>query len=87
MQSRNHSLGVALGEGRVLAEILAERRSVAEGVASASSVTALAARLGVEMPIAAAVDAILHRGGAIDDTIAQLLARPFRRETIPTPGR
>jgi glycerol-3-phosphate dehydrogenase (NAD(P)+) len=84
MQSRNHSLGVALGEGRTLADVLAERRSVAEGVASAASVTALAARLGVEMPIAAAVDAILHRGAAIDDTVAQLLARPFRRETILT---
>ena len=82
MQSRNHSLGVALGEGRALADVLAERRSVAEGVASAASVTALAARLGVEMPIAAAVDSILHRDAAIDETIARLLARPFRRETI-----
>jgi glycerol-3-phosphate dehydrogenase (NAD(P)+) len=87
MQSRNHSLGVGLGEGRALADVLAGRRSVAEGVPSASSVTALAARLGVEMPIAAAVDAILHRGAAIDDTVAQLLARPFRRETIPAAGR
>jgi glycerol-3-phosphate dehydrogenase (NAD(P)+) len=87
MQSRNHSLGVALGEGRALADILAERRSIAEGVASAASVTALAARLGVEMPIAASVDAILHHGAAIDDTVAQLLARPFRRETILAGGR
>jgi glycerol-3-phosphate dehydrogenase (NAD(P)+) len=82
MQSRNHSLGVALGEGRALADVLAGRRSVAEGVASAASVTALAARLGVEVPIAAAVDSILHRDAAIDETIARLLARPFRRETI-----
>src|SRR5690242_14252695 len=70
MQSRNHSLGVALGEGRALADVLAGRRSVAEGVASAASVTALAAWLDIEMPIAAAVDAVLHRGGAIDDTVA-----------------
>jgi glycerol-3-phosphate dehydrogenase (NAD(P)+) len=80
MQSRNHSLGVALGEGRALADILAERRSIAEGVATAASAAALAARLGIEMPIVAAVDAILHRGAAIDDAIASLLSRPFRPE-------
>jgi glycerol-3-phosphate dehydrogenase (NAD(P)+) len=80
LQSRNHSLGVALGEGRALAEILAERRSVAEGVTSAAAAAALAARLGIEMPITAAVDAILHKGAAIDAAIEGLLARPFRME-------
>jgi glycerol-3-phosphate dehydrogenase (NAD(P)+) len=80
LQSRNHSLGVALGEGRLLADILAERRSVAEGVSSAAAAVALARRLGVEMPITEAVDAILHRGAAIDEAIAGLLARPFRSE-------
>lgn len=79
-QSRNHSLGAALGEGRSLAEVLAARRSVAEGVASAAAVAGLARRLGVEMPIVEAVDAILHNGGAIDATIEGLLARPFRSE-------
>ncbi len=80
LQSRNHSLGVALGEGRGLAEILAERRSIAEGVTSAAAAVALARRLGVEMPIAEAVDAILHHGAAIDGAIAALLARPFKSE-------
>jgi glycerol-3-phosphate dehydrogenase (NAD(P)+) len=80
IQSRNHSLGVALGEGRSLAEILGGRRSIAEGVDTAAAVAALAARLGVEMPIVAAVDAILHRGAAIDATIESLLSRPFRSE-------
>jgi glycerol-3-phosphate dehydrogenase (NAD(P)+) len=80
MQSRNHSLGVALGEGRALAEIVGARLSIAEGVATASSAAALAARLAIEMPIVAAVDAILHRGAAIDDAIAALLARPLRAE-------
>jgi glycerol-3-phosphate dehydrogenase (NAD(P)+) len=79
-QSRNHSLGVALGEGRALADILAERRSIAEGVASAAATAALAQRLGIEMPITAAVDAILHRGAAIDEAIAGLLARPLKAE-------
>ena len=79
-QSRNMSLGFGLGEGRSLAEILAERQSVAEGVHSAAAVVALAARLGVDMPICQAVDAILNHGAAIDNTIDGLLARPFRGE-------
>src|SRR5690348_9457817 len=82
-QSRNYSLGVALGEGRALAAILAERRSVAEGVTSAAATMALAQRLKVDMPITGAVDAILHRGAAIDEAIAALLARPFKSETVP----
>ncbi|HYM03705.1 MAG TPA: NAD(P)H-dependent glycerol-3-phosphate dehydrogenase [Stellaceae bacterium] len=81
LQSRNHSLGVALGEGRALGDILAQRRSVAEGVSSAAAATALARRLGVDMPITAAVDAILHHGAGIDAAIAGLLSRPFKSET------
>jgi glycerol-3-phosphate dehydrogenase (NAD(P)+) len=80
LTSRNHSLGVALGEGRTLAEILAGRRSVAEGVSSAAAAAALARRLGIDMPITAAVDAILHHGAAIDAAIEGLLTRPFRSE-------
>ena len=79
-QSRNQSLGVALGEGRRLEDILGARRSFAEGVASAAAVAGLAHRLGVDMPIVAAVEAILHRGAAIDRTIDGLLSRPFRSE-------
>jgi glycerol-3-phosphate dehydrogenase (NAD(P)+) len=84
LQSRNHSLGVALGQGKPLADILAARRSVAEGVTSAAAAVALAQRLGIEMPIVAAVDAILHRGAAIDVAIESLLSRPFRSETRAT---
>ncbi|MDH3473781.1 MAG: NAD(P)-dependent glycerol-3-phosphate dehydrogenase [Rhodospirillales bacterium] len=80
MQSRNFSLGVALGEGRALADILGERRSVAEGVTSAAAVSDLAARRGVEMPIVAAVDQVLNHGAEIDATIEGLLARPFKAE-------
>jgi glycerol-3-phosphate dehydrogenase (NAD(P)+) len=82
LQSRNHSLGAALGEGRALADILAERRSVAEGVTSAAAAAALAKRLGIDMPIVGAVDAILHHGAAIDHAIEALLARPFKSEAI-----
>jgi glycerol-3-phosphate dehydrogenase (NAD(P)+) len=78
-QSRNHRLGVALARGASLGEALAGR-AVVEGVASAASVAALAARLQVEMPIAAAVDAVLHRGMAIAPMIEGLLARPRRAE-------
>jgi glycerol-3-phosphate dehydrogenase (NAD(P)+) len=80
LTSRNHSLGVALGEGKALAEILAGRRSIAEGVSSAAAAAALARRLGIDMPITTAVDAILHHGAAIDTAIEGLLARPFRSE-------
>jgi glycerol-3-phosphate dehydrogenase (NAD(P)+) len=79
-QSRNYALGLALGLGATLPEALAGRRSVVEGVASSGAVAALAKRLGVEMPIAAAVDAVLHRGMAIDMMIDSLLRRPYRSE-------
>ena len=79
-QSRNMSLGMALGQGRALEEVLAERNSIAEGVFSAASVVALAAKLGVEMPICAAVDQVINHGADIDTAIAGLLSRPFRTE-------
>jgi glycerol-3-phosphate dehydrogenase (NAD(P)+) len=79
-QSRNYSLGVALGQGRALADILAERRSVAEGVDSARSVTALAASLAIDMPICRAVAGLVSGRATIDDVIAGLLSRPFGSE-------
>jgi glycerol-3-phosphate dehydrogenase (NAD(P)+) len=80
LQSRNMSVGMALGQGQTLTQALAGKRSIAEGVESAAAIAGLAAQRGVDMPIVAAVDAILHRGAAIDDTIASLLARPFKAE-------
>jgi glycerol-3-phosphate dehydrogenase (NAD(P)+) len=80
VQSRNMSLGMALGAGETLEAILGKRNTVAEGVATAASVTALAERMTIEMPIASAVNAILHQGAAIDEAVAGLLARPFRTE-------
>jgi glycerol-3-phosphate dehydrogenase (NAD(P)+) len=80
MQSRNFSLGVALGQGKSLETILAERRSVTEGVYTASSVTKLAGRLGVDMPICLAVDGVLNHAAEIDATIKGLLARPTGEE-------
>jgi glycerol-3-phosphate dehydrogenase (NAD(P)+) len=79
-QSRNYALGLALGRGSSMAETLAGRRAVVEGVATSGAVALLARRLGVEMPVAAAVDAVLHRGMAIDMMIEGLLRRPYRSE-------
>jgi glycerol-3-phosphate dehydrogenase (NAD(P)+) len=81
-QSRNMSLGAALGRGERLADILAERNSVAEGVASAPAVMELAARMGVDLPICAAVNAILNEDKNVDEVISGLLSRPFRHETL-----
>ncbi len=80
-QSRNMSLGLALGRGLSPAEALAGGRGVAEGAATAPAVRALAARLGVETPICDAVSAILAGEVAVETAIAALLARPLRPET------
>lgn len=82
LQSRNFSLGVALGQGRSLASILGERITVAEGVHTAAVVVELARRHHVEMPICAAVDAVLNRGADLQRTIAGLLARPLKAEVF-----
>ncbi|MBS28054.1 MAG: glycerol-3-phosphate acyltransferase [Alphaproteobacteria bacterium] len=78
--SRNYSLGEALGRGETLEQVMSGRRSVAEGVTTAPAVLTRAAALGVEMPICAAVSAILHDGAGVDATIAEVLARPLRTE-------
>jgi glycerol-3-phosphate dehydrogenase (NAD(P)+) len=78
--SRNRSLGVALGKGTPLARHMDGRRQVVEGEATAPAVVARAERHRIEMPICAAVDAILHRGADLDEAIRALLARPLRRE-------
>ncbi|MCH7937306.1 MAG: NAD(P)-dependent glycerol-3-phosphate dehydrogenase [Proteobacteria bacterium] len=80
MQSRNFSLGVALGQGEALDGILAARTSVAEGVFSAASVSELAGSLSVDMPLSVAVDGILNHFADIDATIEGLLARPAGAE-------
>jgi len=79
-QSRNFTVGHALGEGRSLEEALGGKSSVAEGVFSAPAVAALARSRDVDMPISFAIDAVLHGGAVIDATIEALLARPFKTE-------
>jgi glycerol-3-phosphate dehydrogenase (NAD(P)+) len=79
-QSRNLSLGIALGQGQALTGLLATRRSVAEGVHTAVSVTLLAERLGLDMPICVAINRVLHHGADIDATVEAILSRPFTGE-------
>ena len=80
-KSRNFSLGLALGRGETLGAILAGRRGVSEGVHTASVVNAIAARRGVDMPIAAAVQAIVEERSSPNAEIARLLSRPVKLET------
>ena len=82
MQSRNFSLGVALGKGRPLRDIMGERNSVAEGVHTAAAAVEMARRAGIEMPICTAVDAVLNQGAGLDEMIAGLLARPRKAEVF-----
>ena len=79
-QSRNMSVGLALGRGETLDQALSGKLSVAEGVASAPAVRALAARHGVEMPICQAVAALLAGEAKVDEAIGGLLSRPLRDE-------
>ena len=79
-QSRNMSVGLALGQGQSLQEALSGKLSVAEGVASAPAVRQLARKLGVETPICEAVAAILAGEVDIDQAIAGLLSRPLKSE-------
>jgi glycerol-3-phosphate dehydrogenase (NAD(P)+) len=79
-QSRNMSLGRALGEGQSLQAVVGSRRSVAEGVYTAAAVVRLADAKGVEMPIAQAVHAIVEGRVTIDTAIEALLSRPLKIE-------
>ncbi len=76
--SRNYTLGLALGRGESLADVLAGRSGVTEGVATAPALLARAA--GVDLPVCAAVAALLAGRTRLDDAIAALLARPRRDE-------
>jgi glycerol-3-phosphate dehydrogenase (NAD(P)+) len=79
-QSRNHHVGVELGKGRALTEIIDEMHMVAEGVKSSSVVAELAEASGVEMPIAEEVRAVCHDGKAVGDALVALLQRRPGRE-------
>lgn len=79
-QSRNYALGLELGRGRRLDDVLGGRTSVTEGVATAPAVVAMAKAAGVEMPICAAVADLVAGARGLDEIIAALLARPLKAE-------
>jgi glycerol-3-phosphate dehydrogenase (NAD(P)+) len=79
-QSRNMSLGVALGQGESLNDVLKSRVSVTEGIYTASAVVEMAAARGIDMPIAQAVHAVVSGLATVDEAIEALLARPLRAE-------
>jgi glycerol-3-phosphate dehydrogenase (NAD(P)+) len=78
--SRNRSLGVEIGGGRTLGEILAERRTVAEGVGTSQAAVELGRRAGVELPIAYEVAQILFEGKQPSRAIADLMDRELKAE-------
>ena len=79
-QSRNHSLGVALGRGDTLEAYAARHRTVAEGVNTAHAAVRLAAKHHVEMPITAKVAEILFEGKPPRETVAELMGRDLKAE-------
>ncbi|WP_312127470.1 NAD(P)H-dependent glycerol-3-phosphate dehydrogenase [Brevundimonas sp.] len=79
-QSRNMSLGLALGQGQTVEQALAGKRSVAEGYESAPAVRELSRKLGVDTPIIEAVAAVLAGETTVDSAIENLLSRPIKPE-------
>jgi len=78
--SRNRRVGLALGQGRTLDDILAELGEVAEGVITARSASQLADKVGVEMPITQQIYALLYQGRPAGEALDELLARDRRAE-------
>ena len=80
--SRNFSLGKGIGEGARPADLLADRKTVAEGAFTAPVLQRAARALGVDMPIVAAVNALLSEQASVDEAVGRLLARPLRAEGV-----
>ena len=78
--SRNRQVGIELGKGRALGEILAGMRMVAEGVGTTAALLALAREAKVEMPITEQVAEILHQGKPPREAIRDIMDRPQKRE-------
>jgi glycerol-3-phosphate dehydrogenase (NAD(P)+) len=80
--SRNFSLGKGIGEGARPAALLADRKTVAEGAFTAPVLKRAAEALGVDMPIVAAVCALLAEEASVDEIVGNLLSRPLRAEGV-----
>ena len=80
--SRNRTVGLRLGRGEKLKDILALMRAVAEGVATAPAAVALGEKFGVEMPISVQVQAVLHEGKDPREALRELMSRPLKAESV-----
>ncbi|HET6941677.1 MAG TPA: NAD(P)H-dependent glycerol-3-phosphate dehydrogenase [Sphingomicrobium sp.] len=78
--SRNFSLGKGIGEGLSPAELMTDRKTVAEGAFTAPVLARLAERMEIDMPVVAAVDKLLSGRAKVDQVLQELLARPPRPE-------
>jgi glycerol-3-phosphate dehydrogenase (NAD(P)+) len=78
--SRNRMLGLELAQGRSLQELLAERKTVAEGVTTTRAALELAAELGVELPITEQIARVLFEGKEVRTAVAELMVRDPKRE-------
>ena len=79
-QSRNLSLGIALGEGKTIEDLMTNSLTVAEGYYTSSVLAKISQDKNIDMPIVMAVNDILHEGKNIDQVIGDLLNRPFVSE-------
>lgn len=79
--SRNFSLGKAIGEGQSPEELMADRRTVAEGAHTAPALDRIARQRGVDMPIVAAVASLLSGKAGVDAVLGEMLSRPLRAES------
>lgn len=80
--SRNRSVGIRLGQGMRLEQILAEMRMVAEGVKTTESAWNLARRLGVEMPITEQVYRVLYEDKPAREAVIELMTRDLKAEGV-----
>ena len=78
--SRNRRVGIALGQGKNIEDMLSNMRMVAEGVKTTKSTVALARKLNVEMPIAEKMYSVLYEGLKPQDAINDLMERKLKEE-------
>lgn len=78
--SRNRHVGIELGKGRRLAEIVGEMREVAEGVKTTRAIYQLGKRLGIDMPITASIHSLLYEDKPAIDAANELMGRPLKKE-------
>ncbi len=80
--SRNYSLGIGLGQGRSAAELMSNRKTIAEGAFTAPVLARLAKEKGIDMPIVDAVDALVAGRAGVDEVLGALLSRPAKSEAV-----